>query len=374
VRVSLATNTMLVLKRALLLLAPLMLSACAGLGPGYYWQAAQGQMALARKAQPIETVLADPATTPEMRARLELVEQIRSYATRELGLPDNDSYRSYADIGRTSVVWNVYANPPLSMEPRTWCPPVVGCVGYLGFFSEEAARARANALKAEGLDTLVGSVPAYSTLGWFADSVLSTFVNWPESDLAQLLFHELSHQLIYAKGDTEFNESFASTVEQVGVRRWLTQYGKQGAITRLALVERMSADFATLVLKHRELLIAIYKGPGTDAEKLERKRLQIEAMRAEYQTIKAERWGGVPGYDRWFVQEINNATFASVGFYRGLVPGFMALLKTQGDDLAKFYAEVRRLATLTPAERRAALKVSEAEVAANAAKSSLGQF
>ena len=352
----------------------MMLSACAGLGPGYYWQAAQGQMALARKAQPIEAVLADPATTPEMRGRLELVEQIRSFATRELGLPDNDSYRSYADIGRSSVVWNVYANPALSMEPRTWCPPVVGCVGYLGFFSEADARKRANELKAEGLDTLVGSVPAYSTLGWFADAVLSTFVNWPESDLAQLLFHELSHQLIYARGDTEFNESFATTVEQVGVRRWLTQYGKQAAITRLALTERMSADFATLVLKHRALLIEIYHGPGTDADKLERKRLQIEAMRAEYRVIKAERWGGVPGYDRWFAQEINNATFASVGFYRGLVPGFMALLAQQDGDLTRFYAEVRRLATLTPAERRAALKASEAAVAANAAGSSLSQF
>jgi len=255
------------------------------------------------------------------------------------------------------VVWNVYANPPLSMQPRTWCPPVVGCVGYLGFFSEEAARVRANELKAEGLDTLVGSVPAYSTLGWFSDAVLSTFVNWPDARLAELLFHELSHQLIYAKGDTEFNESFATTVEQVGVRRWLTQYGKQDAIAQLERSEHMSADFATLVLKHRDLLIAIYNGPGTDAEKLERKRAQIEAMRAEYQTIKAERWGGVPGYDRWFAQEINNATFASVGFYRGLVPGFMALLAAQDGDLTKFYAEVRRLAAMTPAERRTALKV-----------------
>ena len=292
-----------------------------------------------------------------MRERLELAVEIRTFASRDLGLPDNDSYRSYADLGRPSVVWNVYANPPLSIEARTWCPPVAGCVGYLGFFSEAAARERAAELKAEGLDVLVGGVPAYSTLGWFADPILNTFINWPEEELAKLIFHELSHQVVYAKGDTEFNESFATAVEQIGVRRWLTQRGKAGVIARLELSERMNADFAMLVLKYRAALVALYAGEGSDADKLARKRVQIDTMRAEHQRIKAERWNGATGYDGWFSREINNASFASVGFYRGLVPGFLGVFKAQEDDLTRFYAEVRKLSQQSLAERRAVLAV-----------------
>ncbi|MDB5888475.1 MAG: hypothetical protein JWM03_1347, partial [Rhodocyclales bacterium] len=265
------------MKAATVCLLWTLLSGCAGLGPGYYWQAMSGQMEMVRKTQPIEEVLAAPETTPAMRERLKLVGEIRAFASRELGLPDNDSYRRYADLGRASVVWNVFATPPLSMQPKTWCLPVAGCVGYLGFFSEATARARAAELKAEGMDVLVGGVPAYSTLGWFADPVLNTFVNWPEPDLARLIFHELAHQLIYAKGDTEFNESFAVTVEQAGVRRWFAQHGKQDAIAQLERSERISADFATLVLTHRDALIAIYQGTGSDAEKRVRKQAQIAA-------------------------------------------------------------------------------------------------
>ena len=332
------------------------LTACAGLGPGYYWQAMSGQMEVVRKTQPIEEVLAAPETPPALRERLKLVGEIRAFASRELGLPDNDSYRRFADLGRSSVVWNVFANPPLSMQSKTWCPPVAGCVGYLGFFSESAAQARAAELKAEGMDVLVGGVPAYSTLGWFADPVLNTFVNWPEPDLARLIFHELAHQLIYAKGDTEFNESYAVTVEQVGVRRWLTAHGKQDAIAQLERSERMSEDFSALVLKHRDALIAIYQGAGSDADKLARKQAQIAAMRSEYESIKRERWGGATGYDKWFAQDINNAVFASVGFYLGLVPDFTALLKAQDGDLPRFYAQVRHLAELSPEQRRLALR------------------
>ncbi|MDB5802424.1 MAG: hypothetical protein JWL63_3363 [Rhodocyclales bacterium] len=331
------------------------MAGCSGLGPGYYWQAMSGQIEVANRTQPIEEVLEAPETTPAMRERLKLVGEIRAFASRELGLPDNESYRRYADLGRASVVWNVFATPPLSMQPKTWCLPVAGCVGYLGFFSEADARARAAELKAEGMDVLVGGVPAYSTLGWFADPVLNTFVNWPEPDLARLIFHELAHQLVYAKGDTEFNESFAVTVEQAGVRRWLTAHGKQSAIVQLERSERMSGDFAALVLKHRDALMAIYVGAGSDAEKLVRKQAQIAAMRAEYEDIKRDRWGGATGYDRWFAQDINNATFASVGFYLGLVPDLTALLNAQDGDLPRFYAKVRELAKLAPAERRVAL-------------------
>jgi len=344
------------LKRVLLSLLAVAVAGCSGLGPGYYWQAMSGQMEVVRKTQPITEVLAAPETTPAMRERLKLVGEIRAFASSELGLPDNESYRRYADLGRASVVWNVFANPSLSLQPKTWCLPVAGCVGYLGFFSEAAAQARAAELKAEGMDVLVGGVPAYSTLGWFSDPVLNTFVNWPEPDLARLIFHELSHQLIYAKGDTEFNESFAVTVEQAGVRRWLAAHGKHGTIAQLEHAERMNEDFSALVLKYRDALMAIYQGAGSDADKLARKQAQIAAMRVEYECIKRERWGGATGYDKWFAQDINNAVFASVGFYLGLVPDFTALLKAQDGDLPRFYAQVRHLAELSPEQRRVALR------------------
>jgi predicted aminopeptidase len=225
-------------------------------------------------------------------------------------------------------------------------------VSYLGYFSEDAARAKAAELRAGGADVFVGGVPAYSTLGWFDDPLLSTFLHWPESELARLLFHELAHQVVYVKDDTEFNESFAAAVEEIGVRRYLAQAGKEVLRAQFDRAQIARADFGALVLKTRDALVTLYASALPDAEKLTRKRAILEAMQTEYREIKMTRWGGFAGYDRWFAQDINNAALNSIGLYKALVPAFLALADEHAGNLPAFYAAVAKLAKQPPTERR----------------------
>lgn len=327
-----------------------LLTGCS-VSPAYYWQAAGGQFELWRRAQPVERVIADPATPEKLRERLTLTQRIRAFAVTDLALPDGDSYRRYADLKRPYVLWNVFAAPPLSMDLHQWCLPVAGCVGYLGFFDKADAEARAAALRAQGLDVYVGGVPAYSTLGWFDDPLLNTFIGWPETELARLIFHELAHRKFYLKGDTAFNESYATAVEEEGVRRWMAQPGKAGLVASFERAQRMRDDFAALILKYRDALGQLYASDLPEADKLQRKQAIIAAMRDEYARIKVNRWNGFAGYDHWFGQDINNAALASVGLYRRWVPAFTALLHQEGDDMPRFFAAVKALAALPEAER-----------------------
>ena len=192
-----------------------LLASCSTLN--YYSQAAQGQLELLADARPIDDWLADPATNTSLRHRLEAARQIRRFAVQQMGLPDNDSYKNYAALKRQYVLWNVVATPELSLKPLQWCFPVAGCVNYRGYYSKEDAQAYAQELRAGGHDVQVGGVPAYSTLGWFNDPLISTFINYPDAELARLIFHELAHQVVYVAGDSQFNESFASAVEEAGV-------------------------------------------------------------------------------------------------------------------------------------------------------------
>ncbi len=331
-------------------LVPL-LAGCA-ISPSYYWQAAGGQFEIWHKARPISEAIADPTTAFDLRQKLELAAQIRSFASRELGLPDNASFHSYAELARGNVVWNVFATPPLAMKPKEWCVPVAGCIAYLGFFAEAEARAYADKLRAEGFDVHVGGVPAYSTLGWFADPLLSTFIRWPETELARLIFHELAHQIVYVKDDSEFNESFATAVEEAGIRRWLEQPGKAESAPRFVQTQRMRADFADIVLRYRNQLEQLYASDRSESDKLAGKRVALDSLQREYARIKVERWEGFAGYDRWFGQDINNATLASVGLYKRWVPAFEAILARDGGDLPRFFTEVRALAGEAPAARR----------------------
>jgi predicted aminopeptidase len=321
----------------------------------YYGQAVVGHLDVVSRTQPIEARLADPATPPELRAQLARALEIREFATRELGLPDNGSYRAYADLGRPYVVWNVFAAPEFSVEPRQSCFPVVGCVSYRGYYAKGDAEAFASGLRAEGYDVFVYGVPAYSTLGWFDDPVLNTFVRYPDAELARLVFHELAHQLVYVKGDTMFNESFAVAVEEEGVRRWLERHGDEASRATYAAMRARRAEFVRLVLDYRARLEAFYREPLTDEAKRAGKARLLAQMEADYRALKAQRWGGWAGYDRWFEKGVNNAQLASVATYEELVPAFRALLAREGGDLGRFYAEVRRLAQLEPGAREAAL-------------------
>jgi predicted aminopeptidase len=323
----------------LLLLAALgpVLGGCATLS--YYSQAVSGQLDLMRRATPIGEELASDSVSAALKAKLRAVMGIREFASRELALPDNGSYKSYADLGRRYVVWNVFA----------------GCVGYRGYFGEADAQAAGAALRARGYNVYVGGVPAYSTLGWFDDPVLSTFIQYPESELARLIFHELAHQLLYVRNDTRFNESFAVTVEQAGVERWLALSANERERANYARLERMRRGFLALLAKYRAILEAYYRQDLPPDEMRLGKAQRFAEMDAEYQQLKAA-WGGFAGYDRWFAGKPNNATLASVALYTELVPAFRALLAREGGDLPRFYAAVKDLAKLPKDERDARLR------------------
>ncbi len=325
---------------------------------GYYLQAAGGHLELLQRARPVADALADPSTPPALRERLQLSQRLRDFAVSELKLPDNNSYRRYADLQREAVVWNVVAAPALSLTLKTWCFPVMGCVGYRGYFNRHEAEGLAVQLQAEGFEVSVYGVPAYSTLGWSnwvgGDPLLNTFVRWPEGALAQLVFHELSHQVAYAADDTTFNESFAVAVERIGSRRWLAAHASPEARAAYALAEARREDFRALTLRYRGLLQAVYAGPAEAAVQGQRKAAVLAALRDDHAALKAGPWQGYAGYDDWFAKA-NNASFGVLAAYNELVPEFEALFEHQGRDFTRFFAEVQALSVLPKDQRRARL-------------------
>jgi predicted aminopeptidase len=355
------------------LAAALMLGGCATLaeGPGYYWQSVVGHLDVMRRAQPLEAIIDDPATDPVLKTRLSRAREIRSFASRELALPDNRSYASYSDVGRPFVLWNVFATPELSMRLEQWCFPVAGCVSYRGYYAREDAERYAAQMRQQGFEAHVGGVPAYSTLGWFADPILSTFIAYPEGDLARLVFHELAHQLLYVKGDTTFNESFATAVEAVGVDRWFAARGDPAAELAYRQQAQRRADFVALLRRHKAALEAVYARPISDDDKRAGKRAVFDALQAEYRALRVA-WGGFAGYDRWFAQPLTNAHLAAVGAYNDLLPAFQVLLVRSGGDLPRFYEAVRELASLARPERDARLRALVAEPSAPASASDGG--
>ncbi len=340
------------MKRLAALGALFFVSGCVSLE--YYAQAVGGHLEVMRLAVPIEERLREADTPEPLRARLAKALAIREFASRELGLPDNDSYRRYADIGRPFVVWNVFAAPEFSLKPIESCFLFAGCVSYRGFYSEEAAQRHAASLAEQGHDVHVGGVPAYSTLGWFSDPVLSTFIQYPEPEVARIVFHELAHQVAYVKGDTMFNESFAATVEEEGLRRWLEREGTPAQRAAYEDSRRRRSEFIALVGKYRAELTAFYDRPGGPEEKRAGKRRLFAQMQDEYQALKVS-WGGFAGYDRLMARRANNALLASIASYSELVPAFRALLAQKHDDLPVFYAVVREWAKLDKPERDARL-------------------
>lgn len=326
----------------------------------YYAQAATGHVSLLNQARPVPDWLADEATPAALKERLRLSQRMRDFAVSELKLPDNASYRRYADLGRPAAVWNVVAAPELSLTLKTWCFPVVGCVGYRGYYERAHAEAEAAALRAQGYEAQVQSIPAYSTLGklpgdYFSDPLLNTFVRGAEGDLARLIFHELAHQVAYAAGDTMFNESFATAVERIGGERWLQQHAGEAARTELARLDRRRQDFRRLALQARADLDAVYRDASLgDAARREAKARRFAQLRADHAALKAGAWDGWTGYDAWFANA-NNASLGVMAAYNELVPQFERLYEREGRDFDRFYAEVKRLAALPQAERRATL-------------------
>jgi predicted aminopeptidase len=333
--------------------AALALSASvAGCSPlGYYVQAARGQWNVLAAARPIDEWLEDPQAPEDLKQRLRRAREIRAFASQELALPDNRSYTRYADLKRPAAVWNVFATAELSTALKTWCYPVFGCASYRGYFARADADRLAADLAAQGYDVSVGAVPAYSTLGWFSDPLLNTFINQPEPELARLIFHELAHQVIYVRDDTVFNESFATSVEREGVRRWLHARGTQAQRAAWPQSQQRRDRFLELVAASRRALDETYASAATDDRKRERKQAIFADLQSRYRELRDGAWGGYAGYDRFFGQALNNAHLAAIGAYTDDVPAFDALMQRTGGDLAAFFREVRRLAALRRDER-----------------------
>jgi len=341
----------------------LCLQGCANVG--YYWQSAAGHLQMMSAARPVEALLGDAEAPTQLKERLALSQRIRRFAVSELGLPDNPSYQRYADLRRSAVVWNVVAAPAFSLKLKTWCFPVTGCVGYRGYFDEAEARATADAVSAEGYEANVYPVPAYSTLGWMnwagGDPLLNTFINYPEGELARLLFHELAHQVLYVKDDTMFNESFATAVERLGSDRWLATQAPERAHREYTDFDARRAQFRALTRSTRERLQVVYDAPASELT-LDQRHARKEAVMRDFRTRYADLrsgWGGdaarLRNYDRW-VERANNAAFGAQAAYDELVPGFEALFVREGRDWGRFYDAARRLAELPRAERHRILK------------------
>lgn len=331
----------------LLCIALLTLSSCIELD--YYLQSMTGHLEVMRKRQSIQDLLTSKDTSVPLQQRLEQIEEIRDFASQTLQLPENDSYRSYVDLDRPYVVWNVVATPEYSLEPLQWCFPVVGCVDYRGYFDQKKAEKFAASLPDDQFDTIIVGVPAYSTLNWFDDPVLSTFSNWPLPSVAKLIFHELAHQKLYVPDDTTFNESFATAVAQVGIDLWLKKKNVPQLTQSYAVYSQRQEQFNLLLLQTRHELQTLYSSELPLTQKHQVKLNIFDQMRQSYQQLR-QSWDGYSGYDAWFSQ-LNNARFASLNNYHRWVPAFLLAMQQEHADWDSFYRRCRAIAILPQAQR-----------------------
>jgi len=324
----------------------------------YIMQATRGQVSLMTHREPITKVIANPQTTPQLKSRLEYVQAAREFASHELGLPDNKSYRSYVDLKRKYAVWNVFAAPEFSVNPVQWCFPVAGCVVYRGYFKEETAHAYAEKLRSRGLDVTVSGVPAYSTLGHFNDPVLSSMMRWSDAQMASTLFHELAHQIVYVKGDSAFNEAFATVVADEGIKRWLKRNAREEDWYAWQLQEQRGNAISDLLLHAREQLHEVYATHRPVEAMRDEKQRILDGLKAEYATLKTA-WSGYAGYDSWFNRPLSNADFIAVATYQKCVPAFERLLHETDDNLPRFYSSVKALAHQSATKRHSFCSASQ---------------
>jgi len=328
------------------------LCACSSLD--YYAQSVQGQVGVIVASRPLEEVVADPRTTASVRDKLRLLPSLLQFAVEELALPETKSYHLYADLQREAMVWNVVATPVDSLQPRSWCYPVLGCMAYRGYFDERTAREFAAGLADDGWDAAVEPVPAYSTLGWFSDPLPSTVIGWPVPDIAGLVFHELAHESLYVPGDSSFNEAYATLVEKEGVRLWLERTGGAEQRERHARGEQHRQEFLRLLMRTRNRLGELYATDMDTHELTMRKAETFRLLRTEYAALR-QSWSGYSGYDRWMRRPLNNAHLASINTYHALVPAFRQILWQSGGDMAMFHRVCTEIGERPPAQREAAL-------------------
>jgi predicted aminopeptidase len=329
-----------------------LISGCASLN--YYRQSVQGQLEIFQKRQSIEELLQDDNISDSLRTKLNTVLELRKFSIQELGLPDNNSYSSYADLGRDYVIWNIFATEEFSLEPITWCYLIVGCLSYRGYFSESDAKKHAIKLDEQGYDVYLGGVSAYSTLGWFEDPVLNTMLGWNDIRLAKVIFHELAHQQIYIKNDTEFNEAYADTVAHIGVTKWLEQGTNENLLKEYEQARIQEKQFISLIMDYKIILSEIYK--STEDESMARKRKkEIFHEMAEKYNAMSRNWK-INTYKNWFSDDLNNAKLSAIVTYRKYVPAFLGLYEKLEHDLTKFYFLVKSLSACNPVKRKELLE------------------
>ena len=343
------------IKLIIVLIQIIILSGCINIP--YYAQAVDGHIDIMRRSQPISLIIADPGADQKLKHALSKVLLLREFASRELKLPDNKSYTSYADLQRPFVVWNVFASPELSLKLKQWCFIKAGCVNYRGFFSKAQAEAYAKKLENEGYDVFVGGIRAYSTLGWFSDPVLNTFLGYSEIELAGLIFHELAHQVLYVPGDSVFNESFATVVEHEGIERWVESNGSAADWAAFNARKERKNIFTELVLRHRKQLQKLYASDISDVEKRIAKAQIFEDLRTEFAQLKTAKTE-FRSYDRWFTQVLNNARLATISIYTQLLPAFQSLLAQQNKDMGQFFEVVTEISKLPKEDRSFVLQMA----------------
>ncbi len=344
---------MLRLKLIFLIFSAITVSACSSFG--YYMDLMAGHSELMEQRMPIKKLLAEKETKPKLRKLLKKSQEIRDFASIELDLPENDSYRMYADLNRRYAVWNVIAAEEFSVQPKKWCFLFVGCLSYRGYFSKEVATEYANELKSEGYDVYVAGANAYSTLGWFDDPLLNTMMYKSEATRAGIIFHELAHQVVYIDDDSAFNEAFATTVEQEGIRRWLERNGDDARYTEYLLNKKRDTQLNQLLQDTRNRLKDLYKIDLTEAVKRKTKKQIFVSMKSKYDQLK-KKWGGYNAFDKWMSQDFNNSHLLLIATYHDLVPMFKAILKKEKYNLKRFYIAVEKLGAKNKEERKSELK------------------
>ncbi len=339
-------------RAARIVAAALVLATLAGCASTrYLMQAGVGEWHVLHDRRSIVDVIDDPKTSEALVRELGTVREARRFAWQKLGLPDNDSYKSYVNVGRRYVVWNVVAAPEFSVRPKEWCYPIAGCVPYHGFFHQSAARSYARRLKHEGYDVVVEGVPAYSTLGWLPDPVMSTMMRYGTDELVAMIFHELAHELLYLPNDSQFDEAFAMTVENTGLQRWLAYRHESGRFAEFERLDAADMRFARLLRHTRDRLARLYAATIPRTRMLAQKKQIFARLARRIVRLEHKLRVRAPVYNRWIRAGLNNADLASVGTYYNCLPGFERLLEREDGNLPRFYAAARRLAREPTAQR-----------------------
>lgn len=335
-----------------LLIVILLQSACTDLG--YYWHSTKGHLALMNKRVDIDDMLESPDLDADLRQRLLLVKNIRAFSVDELALPDSGSYHNYVQLDRDYLLQNLFAAKEFSTQLHKWCFPVAGCLSYRGYYDEELLNEYANQLRAQNFDLHIAYVPAYSTLGWFDDPVLSSFINWPDYRLAGLLFHELTHQRIYIDDDTQFNESLAVAIQQAGTELWLKANNEEAQLDEFTRWIVYRREVVSLIEETRKKLTRLYRENLDDTTKRQIKQAIFDGSRESYADI-AERLNYQGGFKDWFAGELNNAKIGSVSAYNIHVPAFLAIIKSLKYDFEVFFTQVELIGTMDKPERELCL-------------------